>query len=164
MQYTVRIRKPDKTCFRIVKLWLNVSFSNGIWISSIHAHTCKSWISPVSDRTYLNVLDMMNSPEKGDSSGHLPNWAQLSIAELFDLNILDLEWMLTFRTCLRSTIHSWSNMKYCRNWWHLWDNVFKKSEIQIFWGKQNFSGHSKSESWTVRLTLIFLKLKFEFHF
>ena len=29
----------------------------------IYAHTCKSWISPVSDRTYLNILDMMNSPE-----------------------------------------------------------------------------------------------------
>ena len=29
----------------------------------IYAHTCKIWISPVSDRTYLNVLDMMKSPE-----------------------------------------------------------------------------------------------------
>ena len=23
--------------------------------------------------TYRNILDMMKSPEKGDSSGHLPN-------------------------------------------------------------------------------------------
>ena len=38
----------------------------------IYAHTCKIWISPVSDRTYLNILDMMNSPEKGDSPGHMP--------------------------------------------------------------------------------------------
>ena len=26
--------------------------------------------------------------------------------------------MLWFRTCLRSTIHSWYNMTYWRNWWH----------------------------------------------
>ena len=43
--------------------------------SPIYAHTCKIWISPVSDRTYLNILDMMKSPEKGDSSDHMPNWA-----------------------------------------------------------------------------------------
>ena len=30
----------------------------------MYAHTCKSWISPVSNRTYLNILDMMNSPGK----------------------------------------------------------------------------------------------------
>ena len=36
---------------------------------SIYAHTCKIWISPVSDSTHLNILGMMNSPEKGDSSG-----------------------------------------------------------------------------------------------
>ena len=34
------------------------------------------------------------------------------------MDILDLEWMLSFWTCLRSTIHSWYNMKYWRNWWH----------------------------------------------
>ena len=34
------------------------------WIGNKYAHTCKSWISPASDRTYLNILDMMNSPEK----------------------------------------------------------------------------------------------------
>ena len=39
-------------------------------IGNIDAHKCKSWISPVSDRTYLNIL--MNSPEKDDSSGHMP--------------------------------------------------------------------------------------------
>ena len=32
--------------------------------------------------TYLNILDMMKSPEKGDSSGHLHTWAQLHVAEL----------------------------------------------------------------------------------
>ena len=50
--------------------------------TQIYAHTCKSWISPASDRSYLNILDMMNSPEKGDSSGHMPTWAQLWVAEL----------------------------------------------------------------------------------
>ena len=38
----------------------------------INAHTCKIWISPVSDGTYLDILDTMKSPEKGDSSGHMP--------------------------------------------------------------------------------------------
>ena len=50
--------------------------------TDVCSHTCKSWISPVSDRTYLNILDMMNSPEKGDSSGHMPTWAQLCVAKL----------------------------------------------------------------------------------
>ena len=30
---------------------------------TMYARTCKIWISPVSDRTYLNILDMMKSPE-----------------------------------------------------------------------------------------------------
>ena len=38
----------------------------------INAHTSKSWLSPAPDRTSLNILDMMNSPEKGDSSGQCP--------------------------------------------------------------------------------------------
>ena len=49
---------------------------------NLYAHTCKSWISPVTEGTYLNILDMMKSPEKGDSSGHLHTWAQLRVAEL----------------------------------------------------------------------------------
>ena len=40
------------------------------FISNTNMLTRKSWISPVSNRTYLNILDMMNSPGKGDSSGY----------------------------------------------------------------------------------------------
>ena len=48
----------------------------------LYDHTCKIWISPVSDKTYLNILDRMKSPEKGDSSGQMPTWADLHVAKL----------------------------------------------------------------------------------
>ena len=37
----------------------------------IYALTCKIWISPVSERTYLNILDMIKTPEKGEDNKHL---------------------------------------------------------------------------------------------
>ena len=51
-----------------------------MYAHTCNAHTCK--ISPVKKGTYLNILDMMKSPEKGDSSGHLHTWVQLRVAEL----------------------------------------------------------------------------------
>ena len=50
--------------------------------AQIYAHTCKIWINLVWDRTYLKILDMMKSLEKGDSSGHMPTWAELHVAKL----------------------------------------------------------------------------------
>ena len=37
-----------------------------LFVIFIYAHTCKIWISPAPEGTYLNILDMMKSPEKGD--------------------------------------------------------------------------------------------------
>ena len=38
-------------------------------------------------------------------------------------------------TCLRSTIHSWYNMKYWRNWWHVYNYLISYPKILTlsFW-------------------------------
>ena len=48
----------------------------------MYAHTCKIRITPVSNRTYLNILTWWSHLEKMTHPAHTPTWAQLRVAEL----------------------------------------------------------------------------------
>ena len=66
-RYTILIRAD-----RFITQANSFSFCNMVHsnlVTFINAHKCKIQISPFSNRTYLNILNMMKSPEKDDSSG-----------------------------------------------------------------------------------------------